>query len=332
MAQYYYLASSLPELSADSGITAHPFEVFRGFAAEELSPADRAEMEKCFLLKDLTALDALIRSPENRDIIPGALPGSSGRTDSELQRLLDDPDTAPEFIGESVARYRAGEQPLKGTTLLDGLCWGLMDSIHEDGNREPRGFAEEFITFEMRLRNLVLALNRRFAGTDLADDIIPFDDFSRRIAASGAPDFGLGGELGAMAALVDDFSSDNPMDNEKLISAIRWEWLDEKVDYHFFSAEAVFAFAIKLADIERWIILSPEEGSKRLDELLSRLHEEIMDKTSLFQNSGFGPDARPSRARKRRAVELHEHASAETTPQTVQRRILKETRTNEENL
>ena len=43
----------------------------------------------------------------------------------------------------------------------------------------------------------------------------------------------------------------------------------------------------------------------------------------LFQNSGFGPCARPSRAQKRSVAELHEHLSTETTPHTVQRRILK---------
>ena len=43
----------------------------------------------------------------------------------------------------------------------------------------------------------------------------------------------------------------------------------------------------------------------------------------LFQNSGFGPWARQSRAQKRSVAELHEHLSTETTPHTVQRHILK---------
>ena len=280
MASYYYLVSSLPELSADSGITAHPYEVFREFAAEELSPADHAEMEKCFLLKDLAGIDALLRSAADDGTVPGAFTGSSGRPLHELQKYLYDPDEGPAYIGDTVARFRSGEAPRKGATVLDELCYGLMESIHDDGNREPRGFAEEYLTFEMRLRNLVLGMNRRIAGLDLADDIIVFDDFSRRIAGSGAPDFGLGGDLGVMAPLVDEFSCDDALANEKLISAVRWAWLDDKVDYHMFSAEAVFAFAIRLADIERWIAMSPEEGKRRLDELLSRLHEEIMEKTN----------------------------------------------------
>ncbi len=276
MTQYYYLVSSLPELTLDSGVSVHPYTVFRDFAAEELSPADYEDLKKCFLLSDLSNLDSLLNSTGSSNT---EMTGPSGDDPDEIQNLLEDPDSGLPFIAEHIRRFRSGEQTFRGKTSLDELCYALMDEIHDDGNRQASGFLDEYLSFEMQLKNLSMALVRRSAGLDYSEEVIDFDYFSHMIASSGAADFGLGGDLGVMRELFEGFSSTDPMVNEGLISSVRWAWLDEKVDYHHFSREAVFAFGIKLADIERWIALSPSEGKLRLDQLLSRLHKDIQNKT-----------------------------------------------------
>ena len=51
--------------------------------------------------------------------------------------------------------------------------------IFEDGSRQPDGFVEEYLSFEMRLRNLSTALARKAAGKTYAENVIDFDYFSK---------------------------------------------------------------------------------------------------------------------------------------------------------
>ena len=82
-----------------------------------------------------------------------------------------------------------------------------------------------------------------------------------------------------MSDLIDIYGSASPLAVEKAITAARWAWLDDTVDYRLFSREAVFAYAVKIADVERWLIITPEEGRKKLDELLNQLHLDIRKMT-----------------------------------------------------
>ena len=78
-----------------------------------------------------------------------------------------------------------------------------------------------------------------------------------------------------LSDLIDLYEGSSPLEIEKATTAARWKWLDEAVGYNLFSKEAVFAYAVKIADVERWLTLTPEEGRVKLDELLEQLHQNI---------------------------------------------------------
>ena len=58
---------------------------------------------------------------------------------------------------------------------------------------------------------------------------------------------------------------------KKSVEEIRWNWLDEKMEFNYFSAIAVFIYAIKLASVERWMFLSEEKGQEMLDKLINQI-------------------------------------------------------------
>jgi hypothetical protein len=277
LTQYYYLASSLPELALDEDFRHHPYPVFRGFVSEELSQTDYAEMGKCFLLNDVHNVSAMLKKATPGE--PFLFRNPSLYEMEDLQEGLVDPDLLLPPLADFIWDIRAERRLYPGVQEENELLRRMMEAVCDEDDKSVSGFPRDYLIFEMRLRNLTMALSRRSDNRPFIDELIPFDHFSESLAVSQAADFGLGGDLEGMAVLIDKFISASPLEIEKTITAVRWAWLDETVDYHHFSREAVFATAVKIADVERWITLSPEEGGKQLDILLEQLHQDIRNMT-----------------------------------------------------
>ncbi|MCK5736415.1 MAG: DUF2764 family protein, partial [Spirochaetaceae bacterium] len=247
------------------------------FAREELSPADFADLRKCFLLNDVSNFTESLKSKESKQNFEFREPSYYGK--DELEEGLIDTETLFLYLSDFVWDYRAERRMYPGISGENELLRRMMETISNGDEPQISGFPRAYLEFEMHLRNLVTALSHRAENQSFSDQIIPFDFFSERIAASQAADFGLGGDLGVLSGLIDLYEGTSPLVIEQTITAVRWSWLDEMVDYNLFSREAVFAYGVKIADVERWLAISPEAGRQKLDELLEQLHQNIKKMT-----------------------------------------------------
>ena len=278
MSEYYYLISSLPELTAGEEFQNHPYDVFHTFVREELSYSDYGSFLRCFLLNDVDNLVEMLENPSGDDETSWNSPSCYDR--EELEDSLQDTDNLPTFLADFIWDFRNGKRLYPQLKVKDELLRRMMDAVDAGTAEGMTGFTRDYLIFESHLRNLTTALSFREAGRPYTQHIIEFDHFSRQIAVSSAVDFGLRGELGLMSAPLEVFEGlKNPVDAEKAVVKTRWDWLDEQVDYRMFSSDAVFAYGIKIADVERWLRLTPETGRHRLDSLLERLHNDIRKKT-----------------------------------------------------
>lgn len=62
-----------------------------------------------------------------------------------------------------------------------------------------------------------------------------------------------------------------PIEKEKAIDKLRWEYLDEHTFFHYFSIEKILSFIIKLLITERWMKLDEDTGKEMLDKLIDEL-------------------------------------------------------------
>jgi len=266
---YYYLVSSLPELTSGTLFEEHPYPVFEEFVREELHPADYADMHKCFLLNDVSNINSKL------DGAPFAMKSPSFYTENELELGLADPDLLFSPFSGFLWDIRLERQSQFTMPKENELLWRVMTALDNEEETSIRGFPREYLIFRMRLKNLAAALACRKDGRAYAGEILPFDHFSSTIAVSQAPDFGIGGELGVMEPLLDTFADSKALDIERAITGAVWAWLDEKIGYGHFSRESVFSFAIQIADVERWLAITPSGGRQMLDELLESLRQDI---------------------------------------------------------
>lgn|GEM_PF-714422 len=284
MSPYYYLISSLPELVRDDAFSAHPYPVFDDFVREELDEKDYTDMKRCFLLNDISNIaDSLEAGGGNSqsdddldDMVNLKTPSFLDMAD--LKQGLEDPDTLFSFFADAIFDWRAEQRQFPHKTVHWELFYRSLVALTTGESKESRqfiGFPLDYLVFEARLRNLTTALAYRKTSRSYEGEIVVFDDFSQMLAESSTPDFGLSREFGVMETLIEVLSKEDVLVAEKQVTAVRWNWLDEVVGYRLFSLDAVFAYALKIADVQRWLILKPEEGRRSLDSLLKRLQMNI---------------------------------------------------------
>jgi len=255
-------------LTSDNLFEKHPYPVFEEFAREELQPADYTDMLKCFLLNDVYNINSKMGDESSP-----AMKSPSFYTEDELEEGLAEPDELFDFFSDFIWDIRLERQNNFVMPRENELLFRMISSLVAEEESVIKGFPREYLIFKARLKNLTTALACRKNGRPY--EILPFDHFSSRIGISQAPDFGLGDELGVMESLIDRFTDSSALDIERSITKTSWVWLEEKIAYRHFSREAVFSFAIRIADIERWLAITPAAGRKMLDELIENLHEYI---------------------------------------------------------
>lgn len=238
------------------------------FIQEELCDSDYESFRSCFLFNDVQNLLSLVQGTSE-------FKTPSFYKKEILKEALADPQILFPFLGDSLQDLLS-EKNREDCTK--SILYRMMENLQEGLIPSAIGFPQEYLEFEMRLKNLTMALSFRSAGLPHSDHLVPFDHFSRMLRESKAPDFSLTRELELCAPLLEVIGSSkvSEIEVEKAICDVRWKWLEQRTEQEIFSKEAVHAFGIKFADVKRWIDLKPEEGRAKLDEILTQLHDDLL--------------------------------------------------------
>ena len=268
---YYYLVSGLPDIFLDEG-------------KQPLSCVESiAEIRELLNIDDSKLFSSLQHPYDNRNLI--SLLTKNGETfdgrgcfdEEELTASLKVSDDLPQYMQQFLETYNENRSPQQGLTPEDQLAWFFYEAMCESENE----FIREWFTFDLHLRNVVAGINCRKELShldELATDrdkassvlIIGRDEVAEAILRSNAADFGITSEFPYVERVV-ALARGDVQEFEKGIDSLRWEVLDEMTTFSYFSAEAVFAFFIKLAIVERWMALDPETGKEKRDRLLEEL-------------------------------------------------------------
>ncbi|MBN1646919.1 MAG: DUF2764 family protein [Spirochaetales bacterium] len=262
--EYYYLVASLPELISGD-LKKHPFSGFHAFCSEELAPADYDKFRKCFIFNDIRNMCNSSNS-EDRYLTP------SYYSKEAFLEMQSDTDQFFPFIAEFLADQALDKRLYPELTKEDELLRRFYDGLDDFAG----GFVREYLLFELHLRNICTAYSHRVLGLEYKKQILPFDYISEQIAHSSAPDFGLGGEISRFEVLCDMYGKSEALELEKQTDNVRWQWLDDATAMKPFSPDAVCAWAVKLASVERWLGLDEAQGRAMLDSLIAQTKETVV--------------------------------------------------------
>ncbi len=129
----------------------------------------------------------------------------------------------------------------------------LISGVESDTSNINNSFLKQWNDSETELRNTIV---KHRANVRKCDP----DQFLREQDDS---------DYSVVKAVNDAYSKPNPLEREKTLDNFRWEQLDHFGGTDFFDSNAIFAYALQLKILERWSKLDTEEGSERVQKIVS---------------------------------------------------------------
>ena len=160
--------------------------------------------------------------------------------------------------------------------LLDLLRKPMDSEVLAEGLKAKNKFVREWFAFNQNMNNVLVAQICRKHGFDARQQIVGEGEVAEQLRThTTQKDFGLNELTGDWAEMLALAAIEDLMQREKAQDAIRFEWLQSRTEFDFFSPEMVFAYYLKAVMLHRWAILTVEEGEKIFRELVADMKKGI---------------------------------------------------------
>lgn len=270
---YYSLVAGLPDLHPDDSKGFLTLEKLRDELNLHLTASDKKLLSLLYAKYDNRNF---LKFLKDRDAVLDPL-GSIHREDwKELLVFMEefeDPndDRLPPYI---TSYYRYSQQDEKHTQNLSPEDY-LSGLYYEYAMEVDNQFLREWFEFNLNLNNLLTAITSRVHDFDPQKLIIGNNEVAKILRTSHARDYGIGGFFEYTDEVIKIAEVSNLLEREKKIDALKWEWLEEHTFFNYFSIEKILAFVLKTEILERWKMLSFEEGSAIFRKILSSLKQDV---------------------------------------------------------
>lgn len=160
--------------------------------------------------------------------------------------------------------------------LLDLLRVPIDAETLENGLKAKNRFVRAWFAFNQDMNNVLVAQICRKHGFDPKQQIVGEGEVAEQLRThTTQKDFGLNELPGDYQSILALAQIENLMAREKAMDAIRFEWLQERTEFDFFSPEMVFAYYLEAVMLHRWSILTVEEGEKVFRQLVSEMKQGV---------------------------------------------------------
>lgn len=137
-------------------------------------------------------------------------------------------------------------------------------------------FVREWTMFNLDINNILTAMICRKNGWSIKDNMVGKNEVTEAIIANqSAKDFALREEYPYFDSLMQIVETDNLMEREQKIDALKWQWLDDNTLFNYFSVERVLVQFLRAQMLNRWNILTAEEGERVFREIIDNLKRDV---------------------------------------------------------
>ena len=160
--------------------------------------------------------------------------------------------------------------------LLDLLRAPMDEETLEQGLQAKNRFIRAWFAFNQDMNNVLVAQICRKHGFDVKQQIVGQGEVAEQLRThTTQKDFGLNEVTGDFQEILALAQIEDLMAREKAMDAIRFEWLQDRTEFDFFSPEMVFAYYLEAVMLHRWSILTIEEGEKIFRAMVSEMKQGI---------------------------------------------------------
>lgn len=225
------------------------------------------------LLTGLPVLNLSEASPMSDEALQEQLKETLKERDQEELALIDMTSDDP-IVTDLMSKY--------DDTIIGQPAW--WDEVHEVlseedlrtqilyeyGRTHGCRFVRAWYAFNQDVNNILAAAICRKHGFDVRNVIVGTNEVAE-ILRKNLPqkDFGLAGVVDNLQEILSLVESENLMEREKQLDALRFVWLEDKTRFVDFSIENVLAYRLQLKMMNRWAILTVEQGEKVFRDLVA---------------------------------------------------------------
>ena len=160
--------------------------------------------------------------------------------------------------------------------LLELLRAPMDAETLEAGLKAKNTFIRDWFAFNQDMNNVMVAQICRKHNFDPKQQIVGEGEVAEQLRTHASQkDFGLNELPGDYQAILALAQIEDLMAREKAMDAIRFEWLQERTAFDFFSPEMVFAYYLEAIMLHRWSLLTIEEGEKVFRELVADMKKGV---------------------------------------------------------
>lgn len=231
------------------------------------------------LMAGLPELKAGGEAPMTIETLLLLLEENLSEKDKPLLDLLRMKSDAPE-ISEFVERYDDSiiDQPDWWENARNTLSEADLRTqlLYEYGLKSKNKFVRKWFAYNQDMNNVLVAAICRKHGFDVRKMIVGQGEVAEILRKNlQQKDFGLGGVMDSLQEIMSLVDIDNLMEREKRMDALRFVWLEEATLFVDFSIENVLAYYLQAEMLNRWSLLTVEQGEKVFRELVADMKKGV---------------------------------------------------------
>ncbi len=231
------------------------------------------------LMAGLPELKAGGEAPMTMETLLLLLEENLSEKDKPLLDLLRMKSDAPE-ISELVERYDDSiiDQPDWWENARNALSEADLRTqlLYEYGLKSKNKFVRKWFAYNQDMNNVLVAAICRKHGFDVRKMIVGQGEVAEILRKNlQQKDFGLGGVMDSLQEIMSLVDIDNLMEREKRMDALRFVWLEETTLFVDFSIENVLAYYLQAEMLNRWSLLTVEQGERVFRELVADMKKGV---------------------------------------------------------
>lgn len=271
MANYYCLMAGLPDIKLTDAAPQRTILQLKEELAEVIEPQDEKLLYYFFLRFDCENLVRMLENPD-ADIDP--------RGNLSHEQLEDLIRSARE-INFNVHRYPSFMSIFAREYSYNSgkKDWFALDAImlayYEYARQCPNRMMSQWYQLNLDVQNILTALIARRQGWPLSKYVMGSGEVIEMILEhANSSDFDLGLEYDYVKDLMHCAETEDPVEKERLIDALRWDWLEEQTFMEPFNVDALFSYIARTEMLERWARLDVEQGRACFTQIIENLRGE----------------------------------------------------------
>ena len=272
---YYCLIAGLPDIGIEDNKLTFSIADFKEEVRLFLSKSDKRLIDLFYMKFDN---QNILKYLKDKDVQFDERGNLSKSEMEDCFQLINDGSKAKNkcfksYFANFVSEYSDAEQE-EGT---DDGKWEnrLTELYYKWAKKCGNKFISSWFEYNLDLNNILAAYTSRKYKMNL--EVIGDNEVAESIKMSKLRDFGLT-ETFEDFDLIQRLAEETDLyEREKKIDLMKWQWIEDKTFFKYFTIELIFAYLLKLEIIERWVRLDPIEGEKLFRSLIDSLKDSVVN-------------------------------------------------------